>query len=614
MGKFLNNWELLSKLDIVKDSRLIKSVLGILVRKSNKNMDEEIFVPFKAAGSSSELSLIANSIANTDELVRRIQLLTEENQKLKLKYKSLNQSAKQVKDLYEQERTTGLELNSKHKQLSALISDLRERNRRLEHVQVNMKLTHEQAIAEVEAKVKLEHDKCNHVFKELVLQCQELDTDFKFKLILKQAVDVLINRGVEINKERFYSKNRRRKRKKHNGSSTNGSICSGSDSFDPEESSFDAFPDNVSVISVIDEIKPKSMDTESELSTEQRKTFNSIAINTEPCIEKTLISVETNTEIKTFTDKSTSYTNSTTTRGTSTFVETVNVSTNFPEVHLLPNITDILNEMIFDMPPLLEPIDDLPLKTRSSQTDKTLQQSPQSKRKTRSYGVNTILENIRRPLDYNNDTTFDRIKKEDPFGVLSTIQSDNLNPQLTCLWALLGQMIFRVIGNGQVFEPTLSSNVEQTWEQIRELQEMIEMQAIHEDRRTSILSQFFLPPMLNRIEKCHNTQRNKGHPTCDDPMTADVENGKTNPVFLTNRTKFTNFYNILAHDSIQHEGIIAPTLSPTLQNTVAEQAGTSVEGSINVPGLNTENIADNSNASIDTQCSKLLPMLFAIFF
>lgn len=190
--------------------------------------------------------------------------------------------------------------------------------------------------------------------------------------------------------------------------------------------------------------------------------------------------------VKQFSDKSTMHCPmvSTATRGTttSTFIKKVDVATIFPEPIAI-DVEEIFRIMIDDMPPAITPIDDLPSKTKYSQTE------PMSQLNC-SVGTITRIKNVRRKVNYASDlsqpsTTSNHLyrvkkEKEDCVSDLSNFDYPNrrqgnspINQQLTHLWQMVGQMIFSIIGNGEVFNH--SNNMSLINENLNRIRRVIEM-------------------------------------------------------------------------------------------------------------------------------------------
>ncbi|XP_063697803.1 uncharacterized protein LOC134828746 [Culicoides brevitarsis] len=376
----------------------------------------------KTRFSKSELAVLSHAIANTDELLQKIQALHHENRKLKQKYRSLSQSAVQVKQLYEQERDMVYKIMCQNTEIKNKIANLTRINSELEHSRINMQLTHSQAIAETELKNVNEVKVLNTILKDLVIQCKDWsEGDTKFKSALRQAVDMLEQKGVCIEKSKLIKKSRQKS----------------GDNFYTFDCDTDMDGDETNIV--------KSLEKKQNLT----------CVKSE--IPKAYLSVETNTEIKSFCDKSTTYTSSTTTRGVSTdcLVKKVDVGTTFPEIQT-KNVSDIFREMIIDIPRLLSPISDKILTVDQSTH---VEQIPFE-------GTSKSVENISTQTDNNYSKINMENTSNEFLGKLS-------GAHLSQLWISLGQLLFDLIQDGKICKNS-GENEERAWRQVKELSNLIE--------------------------------------------------------------------------------------------------------------------------------------------
>lgn len=345
---------------------------------------------------------ILTSMTNTDLLIRLIKDQSEETAVLKSQLSSFNASAMQMKNCYTTEKKKNDHIETENRQLHLRIKALEEEISSLNNNLLNTKVLQEQRIAEMENQL---------VDKATV--CRQLITQGN---ILKE--NHLSNRELH----QFYSNAKEFLRKRGE---------------------------------VVEEVKVSSK--------KKRPAKVNAATMTEPLEQK---------EVKTFCDKSTMHCPmvSTATRGTTTaaFIKKVDVATNFPEP-LAIEVEDIFRIMIEDMPPAITPIDELPLKTKYCQTEPTTQSNC-------SIGTITRIRNVRRKINYASDlfrsspspNPLDRVKKEkeDIMTDLSNLEYPNqredgtpINQRLTHLWQMVGQMIFSIIGNGEVFNHSTNTNL-----------------------------------------------------------------------------------------------------------------------------------------------------------
>lgn len=115
-------------------------------------MEEHIEFSDDLKSSYISQALIAGQIAKTNILVKQIKSLSNENIMLKEKMKQLKESAKQVKILYENKCKENLSVNKSLLEKEAQLNLLRKKNSDLEHSQINSQLAHTQLIAELETK------------------------------------------------------------------------------------------------------------------------------------------------------------------------------------------------------------------------------------------------------------------------------------------------------------------------------------------------------------------------------------------------------------------------------------------------------------------------------
>lgn len=433
--------------------------------------NKDVGLPFKMYGKNLELAILSQAIVNSDDLVQKVNSLVQENRRLKQKYKSLSHSAVQVKQLYEQERDMCLKTRSQNTELKNKIAGLIARNKELDHFRINMQLTHAQAIAELEMKNHQESIMSNNILKELVFQCKLWsEGDPKLKGVLRQAIDLLDKKGVDVDKFKLdKSKGRSKGRQKKDDELMN---------IQPVVCSTD-----------FEKIEPvQFLDMQESLMKVKVFDKTDIGAQIEQKTEKDFCSIATNTEKKTYCDKSTAYTCSTITRGVSTenFIKKIDVGTNFPDLTTL-SIADILKEMIIETPLLLSPISDAASTiSQPTQTMSIISNQPDfsskilNRIKTRTKSTYTRLKNIRKPIDYclspQNVSKNIKIEAlENKFDTLNVTSEQDINPHLTQLWIILGKLLFGLIGNGQIFNnSTATVNVGKTWQKIQEISELIE--------------------------------------------------------------------------------------------------------------------------------------------
>lgn len=433
-------------------------------------MNKEKNLSLKISERNPELAIISRAIASSDNLVRKVDSLVKENRKLKQKYRSLSQSAVRVKQLYEEERDMCLKTLNKNTELKNKITGLIDQNLELEHSRINMHLTHSQAIAELEMKYHQEIKKTNTVLKELVFLCKDwTEVDHKSKGALRQAIDLLDKRGVEVNTIKLDKQKKKVKgRQKKGGDAMNISYETCGRIFEE-----------------VNLFKPdRFVYTRESFTKVEPPNKTEIGIQVEPTPKKMLISTATNTEIKLYFDKSTTYTSSTTNKSISTecLIKKVDVGTVFPDLTAL-SIANIFEEMIIETPRLLSPVPESTIAI--SQSTQTMPITSETKEpcaialvsngmKTRTISTNTKLKNVRQPF---NDcfkpqiVTYD-VKEEEfenQVNTLTLTSEQEINPQLTQLWRILGKLLIQLIGNEEICNSNATFSAGKKRQQIQKL-------------------------------------------------------------------------------------------------------------------------------------------------
>lgn len=382
-----------------------------------------------------DLNVIANTLASADALIRQIKAQQEENGSLKEKIASLRSSALQIKQLYEAELGKNRGTADREQDYIRQLGELEARTRDAENARVNAELREKETVAELERKLEAAQGRYEGLAGDA----------------LRNAVS-LVEAGL------LPADQQPRLRELRNY--WQGQVQAG-----------ETVPEDIVAILAKKKYSRKKRRSDAECRDQGTMTcgptLSSTAINTEP----TSTPPSPKPPAKTFADKATMYSSSTVTRSTCTsaFIRRVDVGVNYPEV-IPKSIDDILRECVIEMPSLLSPIlDDLPpvqKTTTSIQTDDELLPAQPA---TSSVGTNTTLRNIRRKLDYVRKTDpaltpITTIKKEETISPASSIQNlptsagaattppTEVNPQLTQIWALLGETMFRLLGNGRLFD------------------------------------------------------------------------------------------------------------------------------------------------------------------
>lgn len=345
---------------------------------------------------------ILTSMTNTDLLIRLIKDQSEETAVLKSQLSSLNASAMQMKNCYTTEKKKSDHIETENRQLHLRIKALEEEISSLNNNLLNTEALQEQRIAEMENQLVDKATVCRQVITQGNILKENHLSNRELHQFYSNAKEFLRKRGEDVEEVKISNKKKK--------------------------------PAKVNAATMTEQLEQK--------------------------------------EVKTFCDKSTMHCPmvSTATRGTTTaaFIKKVDVATNFPEP-LAIEVEEIFRMMIDDMPPAITPIDELPLKTKYCQTEPTTLSNC-------SIGTITRIRNVRRKINYASDlfhsspspNPLDRVKKEkeDIMADLSNLGYPNqredgspINQRLSDLWQMVGQMIFSIIGNGEVFSHSTNTNL-----------------------------------------------------------------------------------------------------------------------------------------------------------
>lgn len=359
---------------------------------------------------------ILTSMTNADLFIRLIKEQAAEIENLKSQLSSLNSSALQMKNCYTSERTKNDNIGKENRQLLLRVKQLEENISQLDNNLLNDAALHKQKTASLENNLA-------SAYRHLITQSNVLKANHLSIKNLHQCYDnaknFLENRGETVVEDIKDIKVINKKKKGVNAS-TMTDQC--------------------------DSVKPK--------------------------------------EIKQFCDKATMHCPmvSTATRGTSTtaFIKQADVATNFPEPiitePMIVDVDEIFRIMIDDMPPLIAPIGDLPTKSKSTQTEPPTQLN---------VGTMTRIKNVRRKIncagEYSQPSTpLCLVKKEkedsvpDWLNLAYSSDGSPINEKLTQLWQMVGQMIFGIIGNGEVFNH--SNNMSLITDNLNQIRTAIEQQ------------------------------------------------------------------------------------------------------------------------------------------
>lgn len=473
-----------------------------------------------------DLNVIANTLASADSLIQRIKAQQVENEGLKEKISSLRSSALQIKQLYEAEVGKNQGIVQRGEDYVRKVQELEGRVAAAENARVNAELQGKETVAELERKAEHWMGRYDGLAMDMVRNCCLLADNGllpaeqlgKYR-DWKCHVQGMVQDGKEVpedvlsclSKKRSSSSLARKKRKSEAECRDQGTMTAG--------------PSYCSIgVNAVEE-KPRSADSSTSTEgLEPAKTQYSITDDVFP--------VEPQPK-KVFADKSTMYSSSTVTRSTCTsaFIKRVDVGVNFPEV-VPKSISEILRECVIELPSLLSPIlDEIPIRKESAST----QTDSADKPPLVTTGTNTTLRNIRRKVDYvrkadgllvNNLLSF--IKKEEsisPVGSLQNLpaavfQSDpsDVNPQLTHIWGLLGETMFRLLGTGRMFDSQCYSIIN---ERIAMINSLIESES---RRGTAMMSEVFAAAATMASDKAGEVGGKKRAVVGEEPV---VSRGKS---------------------------------------------------------------------------------------
>ncbi|XP_055536143.1 uncharacterized protein LOC129724890 [Wyeomyia smithii] len=415
-----------------------------------------------------DLNVIANTLASVDSLIRQIKNQQVENENLKEKISSLRTSALQIKQLYEDELGKNKRTLNREEDYIRQLAVLEARALTAENARVNAELREKETVAELDRQLQSNKDRYNSLACDMVRNCSLLlennllpsDQQMRFRDV-KSYIQSLIQCGKEVPEDVVASLNRKRTSRRHRRSESE--VCDQS-----------TMTTGVSSISVgVNTTGKLSYQLTSSTSTHDPVEESANRSSDDIAFTANLKKSESGN--KTFVDKSTMYSSSTITRSTCTsaFIKKIDVGVNFPEV--IPKfINDILRECVIELPSPLTPIlDDIPVHRESvhTQTEPMSIDLLQPKPQIVHCGTNTNLRNIRRKLDYVrkmenlpvNSHLLTSIKKEEsvsPAAPIITLPAafpqpedhPGVNPQLTQIWALLGDTMFRLLGGGRIFD------------------------------------------------------------------------------------------------------------------------------------------------------------------
>uniref|UniRef100_A0AAG5DHW5 Uncharacterized protein n=1 Tax=Anopheles atroparvus TaxID=41427 RepID=A0AAG5DHW5_ANOAO len=450
-----------------------------------------------------DLSVIANTLASTDKLVRQNKQQQEENGRLREKISSLRESAMQIKSLYEAELAKTGRIEAQLATYVSQCQELEQRCAEAENERVNTDLVLKERIAEYDRQIETNEARYRGIVCDLVRyhatdqQSGTGDSAVKWK-DLKVHAGTAERLGLPEEVKAFFHHSHppghaswRSKRKK----------------------------------------RPVMCDQQCQ-TTEGRSAARMRNSGTNTDEPYPVQRVDPPVEKKKFCDKGTMHrTMSTITRSTCTsaFIKRVDVGVNFPEV-IHKSVDEILRECTRLPPLLLSPIMEMELRPQiapsrqsvETQTDSSQSPEPGSpslvviaeKPQLVTCGTMTSLKNIRKRIDYRKAegaggagvgvASFQqqyisiaeqlyakKIKKEEqmasppvgPFGSDDTF--GRMHPHLSTIWTLLGETIFSLMGSpGRRFDGQCYSMIN---EQLATIRDMIEADGRRESELMSAM-------------------------------------------------------------------------------------------------------------------------------
>lgn len=373
---------------------------------------EDISLPTGSLDSF-DMTLLAARITNNDSVVQKLHEQTQENACLKTQLQSFNESAIQINRAYKLEMEKSSKLELEHLAQQQQIKQLETKLAKLQDEQINDTVLHKQVVADLEYRLS-EDSGLIGLCKQFIVQSNILFENNLMNSSLQRyfnkAVDILKKKGEDIPKS-LHSNSKRKKSTKMCTSST------------------------------MTEHIPKRPESPA----------------------------------KTFCDRSTMHFPTTATRATSTstFIQMVDVATNYPEPI---SIEEIFRQTICYVPPLIEPIDEFKYPTVSSGTQTSICTKQTISNSTQCADTMTRLKNVRRRINYNRNikkqllhnhskNRLYAIKKEEESSAnlathlncsriptFTNTAAPAINPQLSGLWQILGQAIFSIVGSGRTFD------------------------------------------------------------------------------------------------------------------------------------------------------------------
>lgn len=333
---------------------------------------------------------LAQRVAQSDELVNKIELLKRENSDIQQKLRDFQKSANQIHKLYENEKKKCLDLQMQFQNVELKSNDLHEHCARLDNEVAEKKMQLEQLEAQLDNTIgPLSYTELAIKYLKLM---QKLNEDETMKSYDKPLLDALSNyceqRGMKVPIIKVKAKNKRKLRKDKD---IQCNLLNASDTFVSRQ--VHAASTQTSVM------QSNHMHTQTvaplvrDIQTQTKQT------------EKILTNSTQNQAVQTrlieFHSQGTQHISTTTTRGTSTscFIKKHNVGTIFPEPKLIPLEATLVDKFfeVWNVSPL-SPISDPISETRFNEFK--LSDPPPLPDTSKSTGTCTYLCNVHRQIDY----------------------------------------------------------------------------------------------------------------------------------------------------------------------------------------------------------------------
>lgn len=403
--------------------------------------------------SSFNMELLMTSITNNDNIIRSFHEKCDENERLRADLQSITETANQVRQMYATEKEQRERLHLENTEMQFKLNTLENRLAAISNERINNETLHQQTVAEFEFQV----EKSQKDYFEL---CQKFVEQGNILQANCLSTAQLTRKCTQI-RDKLQS---------------NGIKCEKVIAKSPKRKTID-----------VERIKSKTSST-----------------MTDPMVIPT--------EIVTKCEKSTQYQQSKATRSTCTsaFIRSTDASTNTDD------LDDQLDSVVVN---LLDKMCPFPMQLSPLHDEQEVQHSPKLMKSTqttqielRTQGTITNMCNVRKDVNYveagrskeiYDNIALDKVKKEDissPFGSMSNLwwpylanrsdllqslatrpstdQQFQLNPKLLQIWQMLGELMFTMVGQGNIFSTDNSlKDISFIQRMKHELQNLIDDQA-----------------------------------------------------------------------------------------------------------------------------------------